>query len=384
MSSPSLSHFIRHHHRELIDKFESFARSFSVVAANMTTAELQDHSAELLTAIVADMEMPQSDLEQSKKSLGIGLVHAMEASGRLHADARIRHRFNLAQVMAEFRALRASVLALYDADDGPPDMEGIRRFNEAVDEALTVSILRFADRLDTYRDQFVGVLGHDLRTPLGAITMGAGILSAQLENDPQVSKRVGALILRSSQRMDAMIADLLDLTRSRLGGGIPIKPAPADLGEICNQALVEARLVHPASQLAYEATGDLRGTWDAPRLLQVVTNLVINALEHGGGTAVNVAADGRGDVVVLSVHNYGPAIPAEVSETIFEPLVQFGEPTRDGRGLGLGLFIVRGIVAAHDGTVHVRSDDSSGTTFEVRLPRIASGPATDRSSTEVH
>jgi len=369
--SLSLSDFITHHHRELIEKFESFARSFSAVSVHMTAAELQDHSEELLTAIVADMDTPQTDLQQSDKSLGIGLVRAMEASGRLHADARIRHRFNLRQVMAEFRALRASVLALYAADGGPADLAGIRRFNEAVDEALTVSILRFSDHLDTYRDQFVGVLGHDLRTPLGAITVGAGMLSAQLDNDPQTSKRVGGLILRSAQRMDAMIADLLDLTRSRLGGGIPINPAPADLGDICAQALVEVRLIHPDRTLDYHASGDLRGAWDAARLVQVVTNLVINALEHGGGTPVTVTVSGRGDIVVLSVHNFGTPIPRDVCATIFEPLVQHGEPTRLDRGLGLGLFIVRGIVRAHGGTVAVESDDSSGTTFEVRLPRIA-------------
>ena len=335
----------------------------------MTSAELQDHCEELLTAIVADMESPQTDVQQADKSVGLGLAGAMECSGLLHAEARILHRFNLSQVLAEFRALRASVLALYDADGGPVDLGGIRRFNEAVDEAMTISMVRFSDRVETYRDQFIGVLGHDLRTPLSAITAGAGALSARTGGDPQTSARVGALILRSAQRMDAMIADLLDFTRTRLGTGIPIKPASADLAEICGQALVEARLVHPATPLSYDASGDLTGIWDAARLQQVVTNLLMNALKHGEGTAVTMTARGTADTVTLAVHNFGPEIPPDLHDSIFEPLIQYRGPARAVDGLGLGLFIVRAIVAAHDGKVTVRSGQSSGTTFQVQLPR---------------
>ena len=369
-TSISLSDFIRHHHPELVAHFEAFARTFSAVAAHMTSAELQDHCEELLTAIVADMESPQTDRQQADKSVGLGLAGAMETSGLLHAEARILHRFNLAQVLAEFRALRASVLASYDTDNGPVDLIGIRRFNEAVDEAMTISMVRFSDRVETYRDQFIGVLGHDLRTPLSAITAAAGALSART-GDPQTSARVGALILRSAHRMDAMIADLLDFTRTRLGTGIPIKPASADLAEICGQAMVEARLVHPATPLSYEASGDLKGRWDAARLQQVVTNLLMNALKHGDGTAVTMTARGTADTVILAVHNFGPEIPAELHDSIFEPLIQYRGPARAVDGLGLGLFIVRAIVTAHDGKVTVQSGQSSGTTFEVELPRHA-------------
>ena len=374
-TSISLSDFIRHHHRELIENFESFARTFSAVAAHMTSAELQDHCEELLTAIVADMESPQTDVQQADKSVGLGLVGAMESSGLLHAEARILHRFNLAQVLAEFRALRASVLASYDADSGPVDLTGIRRFNEAVDEAMTISMVRFSDHVESYRDQFIGVLGHDLRTPLSAITAGAVVLSARPDGDPQASARMGALILRSAHRMDAMIADLLDFTRTRLGTGIPIKPASADLAEICGQAMVEARLVHPATPLSYEASGDLKGIWDAARLQQVVTNLLMNAFKHGAGTAVRMTARGTTETVTLAVHNFGPEIPAELHDSIFEPLIQYGGAAHAGDGLGLGLFIVRAIVAAHDGKVTVRSGHSSGTTFEVQLPRHVNADA---------
>ena len=148
----SLSVFIRQHHREIIDRFEAFARTLGPVTADMSAAQLRDHAEELLTAIVADMDTEQSREEQTRKAEGVGTTHAMQASGRLHADTRIGHRFTAEQVLAEFRALRASVLRLYDDLGAGTDILGIRRFNEAIDEALTASIVRFSASVDLYRD----------------------------------------------------------------------------------------------------------------------------------------------------------------------------------------------------------------------------------------
>ena len=139
----------------------------------------------------------------------------MAASGKLHADDRIQHGFTFRSVLAEFRALRATVLRLYD-NSGESDLTDVRRFNEAIDEALTESMDRFAVQTDLFRDQFIGVLGHDLRTPLGAVTVGAALLAVP-EDNPQRRGRVVARIINSAQRMERMIGDLLDLTRARLG-----------------------------------------------------------------------------------------------------------------------------------------------------------------------
>ena len=158
----------------------------------------------------------------------------MEASGKLHADDRIQHGFTFRSVLAEFRALRATVLRLYE-ESGASDLTEVRRFNEAVDEALTESMERFAVQTDLFRDQFIGVLSHDLRGPLGAITAGAALLAVP-EDNPQRRGRVVTRIMRSAQRMERMIGDLLDLTRARLGGTIPLKRGPADLQQLCEEA----------------------------------------------------------------------------------------------------------------------------------------------------
>jgi signal transduction histidine kinase len=363
-----LSTFIRIHHEEIISEFAIFAKTLMPAGTEMSEAELRDHAAEILTAAVSDMLTPQTGEEQSDKSQGHGSVRTMETSGRLHADDRIQHGFSFQSVLAEFRALRATVLRLYE-ESGASDLTDVRRFNEAIDETLTESMGRFAVQTDMFRDQFIGVLSHDLRTPLGAITTGTTLLAVPEDNPPRRS-RVVALINNSARRMERMIADLLDLTRARLGGSIPLHRHRADLEQICAEALTEIRAGHPDAVLRFETTGDLVGEWDADRLAQVIWNLVGNAIQHGGGTPVTVIGHEEQDSVILAVHNDGAPIPRELLPLVFEPLAR-GNNDRTRGSIGLGLFIARAVVSAHGGQITVSSSTAAGTTFTVRLPKAS-------------
>ena len=365
----TLCDFIERHHTEIIGEFSAFARTLMPGRSDMSERDFRDHAKEMLTAIVRDMYTEQSVDEQSAKSMGSGEAHVMEASGRLHAEGRIHHGFSPAQVLAEFRALRASVLRLYELT-GHTDLAGVRRFNEAIDEALTESITVHAAKTDLYRDQFVGVLSHDLRSPLSAITAGAALLAASADAD-QRQARVAARILNSAQRMARMIADLLDLTRTRLGGEIPLKRALTDLEQVCHEVVLEIQASRSDALVHFSSTGNVTGSWDADRLAQVVANLIGNAIQHGSKGPVTLDIREVGDSVKLSVHNDGAPIPTEAKRTIFEPLTRGGS---DGtQGIGLGLFIARAIVVAHGGDISVTSTESSGTTFEVELPKRPPG-----------
>jgi signal transduction histidine kinase len=364
----SLSTFIRDHHEEIISEFAVFAKTLMPAGTQMTEAELRDHAEDILTAAVEDISAPQTSDEQSHKSQGRGTAKTMQASGRLHADDRIQHGFTFRSVLAEFRALRATVLRLYE-DSGASDLTDVRRFNETIDEALTESMDRFAVQTDLFRDQFIGVLSHDLRTPLAAITVGAPLLAAP-EDNPQRRSRVVARIIISAQRMERMIGDLLDLTRARLGGSIQLNRRPADLQQMCEEALIEIRAGQPDAVLRFEATGDLRGEWDVDRLAQVVSNLVGNAIQHGGGTPVTLTGHEDRESVTLAVHNGGAPIPQDMLPFVFEPLAR-GHGTRAGGSIGLGLFIARAIVSAHGGDIQVHSSSDAGTTFTVKLPKAS-------------
>jgi signal transduction histidine kinase len=361
-----LGEFIGGHHDAIIGEFSAFARTLIPPDSEMTEADLRDHARDMLVAIAQDLETAQSTEEQSQKSRGRGSANVMEASGRLHAEGRIGHGFTPAQVLAEFRALRASVLKLYE-HSGHTDIAGVTRFNEAIDEVLTESITRYAAKTDLYRDQFIGILSHDLRSPLSAITAGAALLAASANDDPRQA-RVAARILHSAQRMERMIADLLDLTRTRLGGAIPLKRARVDLQQLCDEVLLEIQAAHPDVVVHFAASGDLTGEWDADRLAQVVSNLLGNAVQHGDGGPIRLDVRGEDAAIQLSVHNDGSAIPAAAQASIFEPLAR-GNSDGVTDSIGLGLFIARAIVTGHGGDIRLRSAVGVGTTFEVVLPR---------------
>jgi len=368
----SLSAFIRDHHEEIIVQFAVFARTLMPPGTDMSEAELRDHAREILTAVVEDMSLAQTTDEQFEKSEGRGAAQSMRASGRLHADDRIHHGFTFRAVLAEFRALRATVLRLY-AESGETDLRDVSRFNEAIDEAMTESMDRFAIQTDRFRDQFIGVLSHDLRTPLGAITAGAALL-AMPDDNPERRSWVASRIMNSAQRMERMIRDLLDVTHVRLGGAIPVRRRPVDLQQLCDEAMIEIRTGQPDAVVRLQADGDLRGEWDPDRLAQVVSNLVGNAIQHGGGTPVTLTAQEDGDSVTLAVHNGGPHIPPEVVPFVFEPLAR-GRHDNTRHNLGLGLFIARAIVSAHGGRIDVSSSADAGTTFTVTLPKASSAPS---------
>jgi len=227
-----------------------------------------------------------------------------------------------------------------------------------------------------FRERFIGILGHDLRSPLLAISLSARAMSrygplTQLQQD------MGQRIEQSAARMTKMISDILDLTRARLSGGIPLVLEPAHLSDVCQQVVTELSAAYPNRTIVYEEEGAAEGVWDAERLAQVLSNLVANALEHGGADVpVFVRSLPSGELLALEVHNPGAPIPEPLLATLFEPFRRAGgaRPTQGkGRrsGLGLGLYIVKEIVEAHGGRVSVRSSQEEGTTFTVLLPRDA-------------
>jgi hypothetical protein len=359
-----LSQFIQNNHKTIVDEWETFARGLVPAAAAMSKAGLRDHAEEILQAIVEDLDTPQDTFEQSEKSKGRGEEHVMAAVGKAHAALRIEDGFTLSQLIAEYRALRASILRLFERAGGN-DMRQVTRFNESIDEALAEATDRYMIVMNRTRDQFIAILGHDLRSPLSAIFMSAGLIAKGAD-----VARAAEQILRSGKRMSQMVDDLLDLTRTRLGSGIPVAPVQMDLGAMCREVLSEVQAIQPKRRLEFHSEGDLRGRWDPARLSQVLTNLVGNALQHGEhDRPIEVVAKVDAEEVVIDVHNDGSPIPPRLLANIFEPMVTHGRAGAGSTSVGLGLFIAREIVLAHGGTVAVTSIAGEGTTFSVRLPQ---------------
>jgi PAS domain S-box-containing protein len=221
------------------------------------------------------------------------------------------------------------------------------------------------------REQLIGVVGHDLRNPLNAISASAFLLRRDGELDAGALRAVER-IRTSASRMGRMINDILDFARSNTSGGLPIHRERVNLHDICRTTLEELQVAHPDWRLELEARGDGWGWWDGDRLAQVVGNLVSNGMQHGkAGTPVRITVQDDSADVRLSVHNEGEPIPLELQAALFQPFRRGTTGKAATYSVGLGLFIVREVARAHGGEVTVRSSQDAGTTFTVRLPRGA-------------
>jgi signal transduction histidine kinase len=369
-----LAAFILQETDAILRQWVTFAAAQLPAAAAMDPLALRDHAEQILKAIAEDIESYQSREAQATKSLGAKPVArgAPETAAQTHAVLRARSGFDINQLAAEYRALRASVLRAWtDAcpTAGAADFEQVMRFNEAIDEALAESINFFSVQIDQARNLLLGTLAHDMRSPLQSIQMTATYLGALNAGD-EVSE-AAARITNGGCRMKALLDDLLDFNRIKLGVGINVRPAPIDLAQVLEDEVQLLRAAYPARRIELDVSGDTRGAWDGMRLRQVLGNLVVNAITYGDeDAAVHIGVAGDAGQLRLEVTNRGPVIERAALQTIFDPLRRnLARGARcDSSSLGLGLYIAREIVAAHEGDIDARSDETR-TVFEVRLPR---------------
>lgn len=372
----TISEFTEQHLVLIVDEWVEFARTRVPPAQYFSREELADHARVLLLAIAADMRQSQGAQARHEKSQG-DRDNAPEITrvAQDHATQRFEQGFSFDHLVSEFRALRASVIRGWTGQlerPGAADIDELTRFGEAMDQALSESASLYSRKVDDSRNLLLGVLGHDLRTPLGVVHMTASYLLRTGTLDGAQTK-AAARILSSSERMSAMVKDILDFTQTAFGVALPITPTTADMGILAKNIVGEVSTLVPECEVQLACEGDLSGRWDAARIGQMLSNLLANAVQHGDTTQpVTVRVTGETGRVRVEVRNKGTPIPAQAQKTLFLPLRQ--APTAEGErrpgssGLGLGLYISREIAVAHGGAIHATSNDE-GTTFCVSLPR---------------
>lgn len=364
--------------KKIFQEWEDFASTIASSGNAMNAVELRDHAEAMLKVIAVDLETFQNEQESIDKSQGLAPGASTETAAEVHAAARLGSGFSGDQVMAEYRALRSSVLRLWSRRTEittPEEIQDMVRFNEAIDQAITESLGRYSEMLRESQNLFLAILGHDVRTPLGAITMGAQVLLLDPAL-PSKAVKVGARIMNSAKRVDEIVRDLLDFSTTHLGEGIPVDPHDTHLGDICKNLVEEIRSFHADHTIEVVISGNLRGAWDGPRIGQAVSNLLSNAVQHGdANTPIKVALHGEKERVVWTIQNQSEVIPVAKLRTIFDPVKRFAIRSTEQRvlgnmkNLGLGLYVAREIVKAHDGTIEVTSTKADGVTFTVTLPR---------------
>jgi signal transduction histidine kinase len=372
-----LSHFIEQNVEIIVSEWEAFARATMGPAQTMSTLALRNHAAQILLAIAKDLRKPQTEHERRAKSQGLAKEDDTdETSAATHGVLRHLVGFDLIQLAAEYRAVRATVLRLWKQASNDIDadaIEDVARFNEAVDQALAESIASYSERVADSRDTFLAVLGHDLRSPLSAMVSAIRLLDDS-RSDEQQRHRAVQIAKRSAASMRQMITDLLEYTRTRLGRGIEILALKGDFSGLCRDVFEEVESAHSDRAFVAHIAPNIETLFDASRMRQVLTNLLSNAVQYGDpGTPISLTVAQQSSVTTIAVANRGKPISPDSLQVIFDPLVQIpasdlDENDRSDTSLGLGLYIVREIVTAHGATISVTSTESEGTVFTVRLP----------------
>ena len=373
-----LSTFIRENLEVILQEWEDFAETLHPLAG-ANRQKLRDHAHQMLTVICADLDTDQCEQDSIEKSKGNAPEEATDTAAENHAVDRLESGFSIEELMAEYRAMRASVLRLWQKRVKGADelaVQDMLRFNEAIDQSLTESVARYSELTRDTQNVFLAILGHDVRNPLGAIGMGAQVLLLDTELAPKY-QQVATRIASSARRVNDIVNDLIDFSTSNLGGGMPIKPAPMDFGPECTHIVEEIRAFHPEHEVSLELAGDLNVNWDRVRINQALSNLVANATQHGAkDEPVWVSVQGGADIT-LTIQNMGAPMEGSHLRTLFDPARRIavrsaGERAGDDADhLGLGLYITRDIIGAHGGAITVSSTLAEGTTFTVTLPREA-------------
>lgn len=380
MTQHRLSDFIRDNMEPILQAWEDFARTIEPAALTMDNTELRDHARQMLLAFAADLATAQSEHERADKSKGLGKRGNDDTAAETHAEARLLSGYTVVQLVSEYRALRSSVLTLWAADTSvarATDMADVTRFNEAVDQALAESVARYEFMVKQSQHLFLAILGHDLRNPLGTVVTGASFLMQAVDIPPKYIL-VATRMFNSGKRMSKLINDLIDFTRTHLGSGIPIQVKLGSMVALCEEVVDEMRTFYPERLIECHAPAQLEAIFDEGRLAQVLSNLIGNAIQYGSPDApIIVRLSSSGDDVEVAVNNRGRTIAVDKVAAIFDPMVRLNanasSPDSDlaeRTSLGIGLYISREIVHAHDGKVTVVSNETDGTTFTMTMPRL--------------
>lgn len=312
---------------------------------------------ELVEAIAAWVEGErETSLEQLR---AVAQAHALEHHRAGHL---------LTRAIAEYDAVRGTLLEIALEGERSELATAVLAVATALDRVISEAVARYEAEHDHVRERFIGMLVHDLRDPLTAVTMSANLLSDMTLGDRQ-AQLVGR-ITRGARRIERMVDEVVDFARGMDGAQLTLTPATFDMAEVCSEAILEARGLPAPREIQLDVVGNVQGTWDRERARQALANLLANATQSSQGVIrvkISEAPDRR--FVVVAVTNRGPAIAPEMLARFFEPFARAVSDQSRVRGLGLGLYLVEQIARAHGGGVRAESTAADGTTIFVDWPR---------------
>lgn len=365
-----LANFLNQHTERVLTDAVTFARKIPILQG-CSNETLQDHFFEILQTISTDLGESQSRTESITKSMSHAELPSVASAATVHGKIRADSGLTSSQVVAEYRALRSSVLRLWSdaAIAGPENASDIFRFNEAVDQAIFESVLAHEVVVEESRQIFLSVLGHDLRGPLNsiALTTAAIQMSAPVALKPHV-----LMLERCAKRMTALLDSLLEYNRAALGVGMLVEKKGGNLAKSLGDELDILQAAYPQLNLTLEESGNTAGMFDETKVREAFTNIVNNAVRYSiDRTAPVIHVYSYENSIQFSVENAG-FISRDVGGIIYEPMRRGRTDASDNTNLGLGLFITRQIARAHGGTVGFSSENGI-VKFIFQIPKINVG-----------
>lgn len=351
-------------------QFAAFASGHWPTRGPVSSQVLEDGVQHLISTFAAYTETadsaaePSSDAPGAPREKGSTLIRA----GELHAAQRLRHGYDIDDVIAEYRALRRSLLSIV-LDTASPNQELLRdvvRLNDAVDQALAASSAWHSARLARSREVITASLGNDLHGPLGAMRASARYLLGRDDLDSACFDAAGR-VLDGCSVIQPIIDDLLDFSRAGLAAALPMHTRQVVLSKLYESAVEDLKTAHPDADIRFTCADEVIGKWDEVRMVQMIGELVANAMtdnRRGDTVSIALAPDDAGNAV-LTVQNFEQAFDAESLPFMFDPV---GKAQDAGDGPGRGLFIANEIAVAQRGSIAVDSSVAGGTTYVVTLP----------------
>lgn len=370
-----LHEFITENIEQILSKWEDSAQTVKSPMTSIDAQKLRNQIACILATIAKDMQTANTEYVNIKKPNSRDHSSDADSPAKVHAMGRYAAGLSMDHTVLHHLILRSSVLGLwfstvYFIDDHY--IEDMIRFNEVTDQSIVESIVSYGQAAESARKNVLGVLAHDLRSPLNAVLMASDLLCKNYSLAHSEAK-LAAQISASVCRANKMVGDLLDIARFNCGIGLSVNFEECNLCALCASVVEELRTGFPHTQIILNTNDTINGKYDPSRMEQVFTNLIVNAIYHGDSDQpVKVTLSQDHQYSIFTVQNSGELISPSAIPYIFTQQARYSSQAAaekgSSAGLGLGLFIAAEIVKTHGGKIEVVSTDELGTIFTVLLP----------------